>query len=136
MAEASLGYSQAVVKALLTFNGGAILAILTFYGNIMTKQKGPIISAESITYLQMAMGVFATGVACALISVMLHNHAQHSFYLFQNSKVLHSAGEKLDIAAWRAGKLQRRWGIVAASASFLCFAAGVGFAVNSLKLIA
>ena len=56
------------IKSLLLFNGGAIIALLTFYGNVLSKSDtAKLISAHN---LSNAIGFYIIGVGAGLLCSM------------------------------------------------------------------
>ncbi len=62
-----ISFATLSIKSLLLFNGGAILALLTFYGNVLTHPDSTLIDASM---LGQSVKSFVIGVIAGLVCSM------------------------------------------------------------------
>lgn len=70
--EITNGYALAIIRSLLLFNGGGVLSLLTFYGNILVRSDIKVASAG----LTEAFELFLYGVVAALVCGMVSYFSQ------------------------------------------------------------
>ncbi len=64
----AISLAQECLRALHIANGGAVIALLTFYGNIAAQGRAAMISLEPLT---TALNFFASGLVCGLLASAL-----------------------------------------------------------------
>lgn len=65
-AKGSIDFAMLAIRSLIFSNGGAIVGIVTFTGNIWSRQ--PSIAKELSKLLVWPIGLFSAGLVCALLT--------------------------------------------------------------------
>jgi hypothetical protein len=106
---ATIEFAQILLRSLIFVNGGAVVAILTFVGNLAAKTGVQI----QITLLAQSIGDFTIGLGFGLAATFL----AYLTMVFQEGKLGDAISRRLHASAWFAG-------MACGAASFGCFAVG------------
>ncbi len=137
------GIADAAMKALMLANGGALVALFTFIGNLMARSVSTRIAFAS-TQLWTAFALFVAGLIAALLCHIcafmsqdrLFNQTMREAWRTQDAairKVPTSIGEP-EVKLFRQGSAFYLSGIVLSLVSVVCFAAGCGFALSGVLI--
>lgn len=113
------GFATLSIKSLLFFNGGAVLALMTFLGNVLTKSS--VVRFQVISF-EDALFWFSAGIASALLCSMIAYIAQVVVYEAEGSYVIIGYGLRIT-------------GVFLAILSFVCFCFGSFTAIDALNLL-
>ncbi len=129
------------MKALLLANGGAMIALFTFVGNVLAK-------APSVRFdfhdLRWSFGLFVSGFVVALITHVFAFFSQDRFFhqaiaeverltqsVLTDERVTDQTAER---RAFKQGQTAYLLGLGAAIVSVLMFAVGCGFALSGVLI--
>lgn len=134
------GFAEKMLHALMIANGGAIVGLFTFIGNLVGKKGSPI--AMSVTPLWIAFACFVIGLALTLGAHVFAFLSQQMFY-FQSieeaerfERAIAMDEPQLDrskeVTHNRMGNRHYATGLVLATAGILLFVTGCGSALFGL----
>ncbi len=137
------GIADATLKALMLANGGAMIALFTFIGNLMAKSAVPRMPFSTHA-LWVAFACFVAGLVTALICHGLAFMSQDRFF----NQVMREAWRMQDAAVrgaptqtsdlemklFRQGQLFYFGGLATSLVSVVCFATGCGFALSGVLI--
>lgn len=134
--------ADATMKALMLANGGAMVALFTFVGNLIAKSATkPLFDSAA---LWTAFACFVTGLVAALLTHAFAFVSQERFYHQSIHEVLRNqtmllTGEALghsvlELRAYRFGQIAYCAAFVLAVASVACFAIGCASALRGVLL--
>lgn len=109
-------FAKQVIGSLLIFNGGAIVALLTLYGNLLAKASDASVTIPSLT---TSITPFAIGVIAGLICAILAYFSQSLYKSGTPSK-------RYKITYWS--------GVFVALVSLFAFAYGAWHALSTIKI--
>lgn len=137
-----MSIADATMKALLLANGGAMVALFTFVGNLIAKSSAkPLFDAYA---LWTAFACFVAGLVAALLTHAFAFISQERFYhqsmheVWRNQTML-LTGEAIDLTdpelrAVRFGQVAYSVAFVLAVASMICFAVGCASALRGVLI--
>ena len=120
------------MKSLLIFNGGAIIALLTFFGNFIARNPE---RSSSIAALADSILLYIVGVALALFSIMLTYLTLEIILRGRVRKLLVEKRPMTVFGSW-SGHALRVLAAVSGLASFCLFVAGSITAADALVVLA
>lgn len=136
-----LALAQEAMKALLLANGGAMIALFTFVGSVISK-GAPV--RFDFDVLRLAFALFVAGFLFDLLAYVFAFLSQDRFYyqamaeLERYSRTIIADEADLDqTLEHRLNAHGQRWylaGLIAATASVLTFAAGCAFALSGVLI--
>jgi hypothetical protein len=115
---AVIDFANSAIKLLVLVNGGAIIAILTFLGNLVVKRD---FDSAAIGASGFAITYFVVGLAAAVAAAAAAYLSQVCFTELSMEKSKKS---------W--GNFFRAAGLTAALVSLVCFSVGAGVASDAL----
>ncbi len=137
-----MSIADATMKALLLANGGAMVALFTFVGNLIAKSTAkPLFDSAA---LWTAFACFVGGLVAALLTHAFAFLSQERFY-YQSmqeawrNQTMVLTGEpldhtKLELRAYRFGHIAYCVAFVLAIASVTCFAIGCASALRGVLI--
>ncbi|MCG7350016.1 hypothetical protein [Sphingomonas sp. ACRSK] len=134
--------ADGALKALLLVNGGAMVALFTFIGNLLARADAkPLFDASK---LWLAFACFVVGLGVALICHVLAFASQDRFYrqsMMEAWRLQEAAARQLSTApgeaelrTYRQGGLLYLAGVALSVVSILAFVLGCGFALAGVLL--
>lgn len=138
--KAQLTIADAAMKALMLANGGAMIALFTFIGNLVA--KSPAAVPFSTQRLWGAFACFVVGLTAALLCYVCAFVSQDRFYnqamvevwrqqeAWQRS--LNSLPNAREVRFFKQGMAAYATGIVLAFCSIIAFMVGCGFALSGV----
>ena len=137
-----MSIADATMKALLLANGGAMIALFTFVGNLVAKCAAK--PAFDTSALWTAFACFVAGLVAALLTHAFAFLSQERFYhqsmheVWRNQAVM-LTGEALDhtpveLRAYKFGQLAYCAAFVLAVVSIGCFTAGCAAALRGVLI--
>ena len=141
--KATVAFEHAAIRPLYLLNGGAIIAALTFVGNVggSGSASTPVGSA-----IKLALGMWAAGLVAAFITTTSGYWSQLAFLKEarrrRDAELACIRGDREGAGRQTAkaecfgnrGAAYRRWGYALGALSVGCFIVGVIFAVVALRL--
>lgn len=131
-----LAIAQEALKALLLANGGAMIALFTFIGNVLSRSAAVQFNAS---FLRWAFMAFVAGFVVDLLAYVLAFLSQDRFYYTTMAEVERlsrsiltdtvDTDQSAEIKHHRSGQRFYIVGLGLAVISVLCFATGCGFAL-------
>ena len=85
LAKATIAFEHAALRPLYLLNGGAIVAVLAFFGAIAKEQ--PSVFREMVLYSLPGFGFWAAGLCAAMKATSAGYRSQLSFYKAANSNI-------------------------------------------------
>jgi hypothetical protein len=138
-----ISIADAAMKALMLANGGAMVALFTFIGNLIAKANTTKLPF-STNALWVAFACFVAGLVAALLCHIaafisqdrFYNQAVREAWRTQEAAVrsARTTISKLEIRIYRQGTAAYLVGIGLAIMSLCCFAVGCGFALSGVLL--
>ena len=132
-----IAYSSKAMAALMIANGGALIGLFTFIGNLIGKRNAELSFHSGQIWIAFAL--FCAGVSLVLLTHLFAFLSQLSFYYVSHSEVVQhqeavstgvfperTTGQENGI---RTGNRYMVTGIVTLMLSLLCFMVGCGFAL-------
>ena len=133
--------ADAGMKALVLANGGAMIALFTFVGNVLTR-VGP--SPFSAGKLWLAFAFFVAGLVAALACYVFAFLSQDRFYAqamhetWRQQRVMETLAKEgpseTELKLFGLGQAYYGLGLLASVISVAAFAAGCGFALAGVLL--
>jgi len=135
-AKTQLALAQDALKALLLANGGALVALFTFVGNVLSK-SGSV--RFDLHHLWLAFVLFVAGFSLALVAHVLGFLSQDRFFQqagAEIARITHSlladepnADQQVEMRLLASGQAFYWGGVLIAVLSLTAFACGSGFAL-------
>lgn len=138
--KAQLTIADATMKALMLANGGAMIALFTFIGNLVAKTSGAI--PFNTGRLWIAFACFVIGLTLALLCHVCAFLSQDRFFnqamvevwrqqdAWQRS--MHTMPNEREVRFYKQGMTAYVGGIVLAFCSIIGFMLGCGFALSGV----
>ncbi|SCW77697.1 hypothetical protein SAMN02927924_02823 [Sphingobium faniae] len=132
-----MSFAEKALAALLLANGGALIGLFTFIGNVVGKANAPV--KFSTPFLWGGFACFSLGIALVLITHLFAFFSQLAFYnqaaqeMWRHQRTLSRAEVDKDMAAELAfhkqGNAHMKVAIVVLCAALLCFIVGSGLSL-------
>jgi hypothetical protein len=128
-----VGYSEAVIKALVLVNGGAMVALFTFVGNASQAN----LFRFDIGQLWVAFALFATGISAALVAAVggffsqgfFYNVSQLDIWMAQEARLTGQTPKDNRNPLMKWGRIFQYAGVASATSSMILFSIGAGIAL-------
>ncbi|UZW54065.1 hypothetical protein NUH86_11015 [Sphingobium sp. JS3065] len=130
-------FAEKALAALLLANGGALIGLFTFIGNVVGKADAPL--KFSTGHLWGGFACFSLGVALVLITHLFAFFSQLAFYnqaaneMWRHQRTLSNGAldrDQTEEAKFHArGNRSMKVGILTLSASLICFVLGAGLSL-------
>jgi len=137
------GIADAAMKALMLANGGAMVALFTFIGNLMAKASNGKIPFDT-QGLWVAFACFVGGLVAALLCHIcaflsqdrFFNQAMREAWRQQEAAIRKQPTEisALELRLFRQGMVIYLAGILLSVVSLVAFAVGCGFALSGVLI--